>query len=319
MKPLDVVTFGEAMAMFMANHPGSLHEVSHFTRELAGAETNVAIGLARLGFGSGWASKVGNDAFGKFIIERLKNENVDTDHVLLESKYPTGFQLKSMVLEGDPEVQYFRKGSAASHLSVDDFNEDYFLAAKHLHMTGIPLAISESARAFAKHALSFMKKNERKVSLDPNLRPSLWASQEEMVKEINQVAFQADYVLPGFAEGEILTGFKNPRDIASFYLDKGVKLVVIKLGPAGAFFKTATEEATVLGFPVEKVVDTVGAGDGFAVGVISGLLEGLSIHEAVLRGNAIGSLAVQSPGDNDGYPTKVQLEKYIENTLQGVK
>lgn len=139
-----------------------------------------------------------------------------------------------------------------------------------------------------------------------------------MVKEINEAAFQADYVLPGLAEGEILTGFKNPRDIASFYLDKGVELVVIKLGPAGAFYKTAAEEGTVLGFPVEKVVDTVGAGDGFAVGVISGLLEGLSIHDAVMRGNAIGSLAVQSPGDNDGYPTKEQLNKYIDNKLQGV-
>ena len=96
-------------------------------------------------------------------------------------------------------------------------------------------------------------------------------------------AFQADYVLPGIAEGEILTGSKVPREIASFYLEKGVELVVIKLGAEGAFYKTATEEGTVRGFHVEKVVDTVGAGDGFAVGVISGLLEGLSIQEAVIK------------------------------------
>ncbi|MBV7507859.1 sugar kinase [Bacillus sp. sid0103] len=319
MQQLDSITFGEAMAMFMANHPGALHEVSQFTRELAGAETNVAIGLARLGLHSGWASKVGNDAFGKFVIERLKNENVDIKHVWIDQQHPTGFQLKSMVLEGDPEVQYFRKGSAASHLTSDDFNEEYFQHAKHMHMTGIPLALSESARAFAKHALWFMKKNGKKVSFDPNLRPTLWASQEEMVKEINEVAFQADIVLPGIAEGEILTGFKEPREIASFYLEKGVELVVIKLGAEGAFYKTITEEGTVPGFHVEKVVDTVGAGDGFAVGVISGLLEGLEVHEAVSRGNAIGALAVQSPGDNDGYPTKAELVKYIENQLEGVK
>jgi 2-dehydro-3-deoxygluconokinase len=317
MKLLDVVTFGEAMALFMANSPGPLHEVSQFTRELAGAETNVAIGLARLGLGSGWASKVGNDAFGTFILERLKSENVDIGHVLIDNTHPTGFMLKSKVLEGDPEIQYYRKGSAASHLAQEDFIEDYFLATKHLHMTGIPLALTESTRAFAKHALSFMKKNGRKVSVDPNLRPSLWATREEMVKEINEIATQANYVLPGLAEGEILTGFKEPRDIAAFYLDKGVELVVIKLGPEGAFYKTAQEEGTVPGFPVEKVVDTVGAGDGFAVGVISGLLEGLSIPEAVLRGNAIGALAVQSPGDNDGYPNKVQLEQYIEKSIRG--
>ncbi|PET36763.1 2-dehydro-3-deoxygluconokinase, partial [Bacillus sp. AFS001701] len=139
-----------------------------------------------------------------------------------------------------------------------------------------------------------------------------------MVEQINAVAFQADYVLPGISEGERLTGFKNPADIASFYLQKGVKLVVIKLGEEGAFYKTLNEEGTVPGFKVEEVIDTVGAGDGFAVGLISGLIENPSIYEAVLRGNAIGALSVQAPGDNDGYPTKVKLLQFIENNLKGV-
>ncbi len=318
MKELDVVTFGEAMAMFMASHPGPLHEVSQFTRELAGAETNVAIGLARLGLRSGWASKVGDDAFGKFIRERLKNENVDIGHVITDNQYPTGFQIKSVVTTGDPEVQYFRKGSAASHLWIGDFDEHYFKRASHLHMTGIPLALSDSTRSFAKHTLAFMKQNGKKISFDPNLRPTLWNTEEEMVREINEAAFQADYVLPGIAEGETLTGFQQPRDIASFYLDKGVEAVIIKLGAGGAYYKSLKEEGCVPGFHVDKVVDTVGAGDGFAVGVISGLLEGLSIGEAVLRGNAIGSRAVQFPGDNDGYPTKIELEDYIKRNLEGV-
>jgi 2-dehydro-3-deoxygluconokinase len=319
MTMLDTVTFGEAMALFIANQPGSLHEINQFTRELAGAETNVAIGLARLGLQSGFASKVGNDAFGRFIIDRLKRESVNTEHVLVDDHYPTGFQLKSKVTTGDPEVEYFRKGSAASHLSVEDFKEAYFQSAKHLHMTGIPLALSEETRAFAKHAQAFMKKNGLRVSFDPNLRPTLWKTRPEMVETINEVAFGADYVLPGISEGEILTGYKQPRDIASFYLEKGVKLVVIKLGAEGAFYKSAKEEGTVQGFKVEKVVDTVGAGDGFAVGVISGLIERLPIRDAVLRGNAIGALAVQAPGDNDGYPTKSQLDEFLTNQLQGVK
>ncbi len=319
MKQLDVITFGEAMAMFMANQPGLLHENKQFTLELAGAETNVAIGLARLGLRVGWVSKVGNDAFGSFIIERLKNENVDIEQVSIDDHYPTGIQLKSKVVKGDPEVQYFRKGSAASHIQISDFNEGYFQSARHLHMTGIPLAISEQARSYAKHALALMKNKGKSISFDPNLRPSLWASRAEMVEQINAVAFQANYVLPGMVEGEVLTGFKNPRDIASFYLEKGVELVVIKLGEEGAFYKTTLEEGVVPGFKVKEVIDTVGAGDGFAVGVISGLLENFSIRDAVLRGNAIGSLAVQSPGDNDGYPTLIQLHKYIEENLKGVK
>lgn len=316
MQKFDVITFGEAMAMFIAERPGPLHETNRFTLELAGAETNVAIGLARMNIPSGWVSKVGNDAFGKFIIQRLKEEGVDISRVKTDENHPTGFQLKSKVCKGDPEVQYFRKGSAASHMETADFDKAYFLQARHMHMTGIPLAVSGTFRAFAVHALSVMKKHGRTVSFDPNLRPSLWLSEQEMIGQINKVACQCDYVLPGIHEGKVLTGCHCPEDIADFYLDKGVKLVVVKLGEEGAFYKTAAEEGLVSGFKVHHVVDTVGAGDGFAAGVISGLLEGLSIREAVMRGNAMGALAVQSPGDHDGYPTKAELNSYIENNYR---
>lgn len=318
MKSLDVVTFGEAMTLFIAEKAGPLHKIESFTRELAGAETNVAIGLARLGFKSGWASKVGSDAFGKFIMNRLAKENVNVEHVFTDERFPTGFQIKSKVVTGDPEVQYFRKGSAASFMGVKDFHEEYFSGARHLHMTGIPLAISEHTRDFAQTALSYMKELGRTVSFDPNLRPTLWSSKQEMIEVINQFAMKADYFLPGISEGEILTGYKSPRDIASFYLDKGVELVVIKLGEEGAYYKNSSEEGLVNPYEVKEVVDTVGAGDGFAVGVISGLLENLQIKESVLRGNAIGSMAVQFPGDNDGYPNRDQLMEFMKLPIQGV-
>lgn len=312
MQKLDVVTFGEAMAMFMADRPGPLHEAGRFTLGLAGAEANVAIGLARLNVRTGWVSKVGKDAFGKFIMKRLKNESVDISRVRMDDKHPTGFQLKSKVKEGDPEVQYFRKGSAASRWVPGDFDKAYFLKARHLHMTGIPLAVSGSFRSFARQALAFMKENGKTVSFDPNLRPSLWPSVHEMIRQVNQSAFQCDWVLPGIREGAVLTGSDKPGEIADFYLEKGVKLVVVKLGEEGAYYKTASEEGTVSGFKVRKVVDTVGAGDGFAAGLISGLLEGFAIREAVIRANAMGALAVQSPGDHDGYPTKTELDDYLE-------
>ncbi|CAM4223673.1 sugar kinase [Lederbergia lenta] len=318
MQKLDVVTFGEAMAMFMAETPGPLHEIEHFTRELAGAETNVAIGLSRLGLKAGWASKVGSDAFGQFIMKRLTEENVDLEHVYTDERFPSGFQIKSKVLTGDPEVQYFRRGSAASFMGVEDFQKEYFSNARHLHMTGIPLAISSHTRAFAYAALSHMKEIGRTVSFDPNLRPTLWTSKQEMIEITNKIAQKADYVLPGISEGEILTGFNTPQDIASFYLDKGVKLVVIKLGDKGAFYKSGIEEGVVKPYEVKEVIDTVGAGDGFAVGLVSGLLENLSLQEAVLRGNAIGALAVQSAGDNDGYPNRQQLIEYMKIPIQEV-
>ncbi|ALC84285.1 2-dehydro-3-deoxygluconokinase [Bacillus gobiensis] len=306
------------MAMFIADEPGSLHKVKQFTRELAGAETNVAIGLARLGLKSGWVSKVGEDAFGRFIIDRLQEEHVDIGNVEVDNRYPTGFQLKSKVIKGDPEVQYFRKNSAASQLNKKDFNSAYFQSASHLHMTGIPLAISLHTREFAEHALNFMRSSGKTVTFDPNLRPSLWNTEEEMVTVINKAAFQANYVMPGLTEGEILTGYKNPKDIAAFYLDRGVELVIVKLGEEGAYYQSKSEEGIVSGFKVPEVIDTVGAGDGFAVGVISGLLKHLTIEEAVTRGNAIGAMAVQSQGDNDGYPTRNQLNEFLENNKQGV-
>ncbi|WP_027410525.1 sugar kinase [Anoxybacteroides tepidamans] len=310
---MDVVTFGEAMAMFIAQEVGPLQHVPYFKRSLAGAEVNTAIGFARLGLQSGWVSKVGADVFGKYIMEYLRQEHVNIDQVKIDPCFPTGFQLKSKVVSGDPEVQYFRKYSAASHLGVSDFNEAYFRSARHLHMTGIPLALSNSMRAFAKHAQSFMRIEGKSISFDPNLRPALWTTKDEMIRVINEAAFESDYVLPGIEEGELLTGFTDPRDIASFYLERGVKLVVVKLGSKGAFYKSNNDEGYVPGYQVSRVVDTVGAGDGFAVGLISGILEGLSIRQAVIRGNAIGALAIQATGDHEGYPNRLALDQFIKN------
>ncbi len=136
----------------------------------------------------------------------------------------------------------------------------------------------------------------------------LWKSEAEMVEKLNRLAFRADWVLPGLKEGVILTGQQTPEGIADFYLSRGVKAVVIKTGCDGARFKSASgEQGTVDAIKVDNVVDTVGAGDGFAVGVISALLEGKTLLQAVNRGNKIGSLAIQVRGDSEGLPTRDAL------------
>lgn len=113
---LDAVTFGESMAMFYANEYGGLHEVSTFSKGLAGAESNVACGLARLGFRMGWMSKVGNDQLGTFILQELKKEGVDVSRVIRsQDENPTGLLLKSKVKEGDPQVTYYRKTQLQAH------------------------------------------------------------------------------------------------------------------------------------------------------------------------------------------------------------
>lgn len=310
---LDIVTFGEAMTMFVAEEVGDLHDVALFSKRLAGAEANAAIGFARLGLRSGWASKVGADAFGTFVQHKLASEHVNLDHVQIDTERPTGFQLKSKVISGDPQVQYFRRGSAASQMSIADLDATYFSSARHLHMTGIPSALSDRNRVFAQHVIQQMRAHHRSISFDPNLRPALWSSHNEMIETINHFAVQADIVLPGIEEGQILTGSSVPEEIAEFYLQQGVKVVVVKLGPAGAYYRTQEQSGTVSGFIVEHVIDTVGAGDGFAVGTVSGWLAGLTIEEAITRGCAIGALAVQSIGDHEGYPSENELQYMIEH------
>ncbi|ROR08798.1 sugar kinase [Erwinia sp. JUb26] len=306
---LDVVTIGEAMAMFVAAENGDLAGVEKFTKRIAGAELNVAIGLARLGLKVGWVSRVGDDSFGRFTCQQLDRESVDRQQVTLDARFPTGFQLKSKVDDGsDPLVEYFRKGSAASHLSCDDFNRDYFGAARHLHLSGVAAALSDSSLALAKHAAQEMKAMGKTISFDPNLRPVLWSSEREMVTQLNELASYADWVLPGIKEGNILTGYDQPEAIADFYLAMGVKAVIIKTGCEGAWFKTADGvKDRVPAVLTANVVDTVGAGDGFAVGTISALLEGKSLPAAIRRGNKIGSLAIQAIGDSEGLPTRAAL------------
>ena len=314
MSEIDILSFGETMTMLVAEQTGDLAQVRHFEKRIAGADSNVAIGLSRLGFNVAWLSRVGDDSMGRFVTDSLQHEGVDCAHVTVDRARPTGFQFKSLELEGaDPVVEYFRRGSAASHLSVNDIVPE-LLKARHLHATGIPAALSDTCRELSHVLMSQMREAGRSVSFDPNLRPSLWSSQSTMIREVNRLASHAHWVMPGMAEGELLTGFDTPGDIARFYLDLGAEAVVIKLGAEGAYCRTQSMEAFVPGVAVDNVVDTVGAGDGFAVGVISALLENLGLEQATARGNWIGSQVVQSRGDMEGLPSRAALDAAMPAT-----
>lgn len=312
--PPEILAFGEAMTMFVAEEPGELAGVEHFQRRIAGADTNVAIGLARLGFHVGWLSRVGNDSFGTFIRRALEAEGLDCRHLRTDPEHPTGLVFKELAQDGaDPRVEYVRRGSAASHLAPTDADGVDFSALRHLHATGIPPALSSSSRELAETMLVRARDAGASISFDPNLRPSLWNSEAEMRDTLNALAARTDWVLPGLAEGRLLTGRDSPEAIADFYLERGVRAVIIKLGPQGSYYRGSLRDEqtdfTVPGVPVAEVVDTVGAGDGFAVGVISALLDGLSPREALQRGNLIGALAVQVRGDMEGLPDRERLEQ----------
>ncbi len=306
----DVATFGEAMLLLLADEPGPLEHATLFHKRTAGAETNVAIGLARLGLKVGWASRLGTDSMGRTLLAAMQGEGIDCSHVVCDASQKTGFQFKGRVTDGsDPPVEYHRKGSAASQMRPEDIDEAWLRSARHLHATGVFAAVSDSTLATAIRTLEIARAAGRTISFDTNLRPTLWGSTERMRTCINELAARADWVLPGIEEGRLLTGEDSPEGVARFYRARGAKLVVVKLGPEGAWYDSDTEgTGHVAGFPVQEVIDTVGAGDGFAAGVISALLEGRGVADAVRRGAWIGARAVQVLGDTEGLPTRAELE-----------
>jgi len=311
-----IILFGEPMALFIADTYGPLEEVEHFTRSLSGAEVNVCIGLTRLGHQVTYLTRLGDDPLGRYIINRLKQESIDTKFVTFDNVYRTGIQLKNKVKKGDAYAPYYRKGSAFSHISPEVIDTVDFTGIKIAHITGIPPALSESCRKATYRLIERARENQVAVSFDPNLRPDLWENQEKMIDVINDLASKSDIFLPGISEGRLLSSYEDEDKIADFYHNMGVRAVIIKLGEKGAFVSADGEKYHVSGFKVDKVVDTVGAGDGFAVGILSGLLEGLSIEEATVRGNAIGALQVMHQSDNEGLPTREQLNEYIKkNTV----
>ena len=302
---------GEPMGLFIAQAEGPLEEAPGYSMAVAGAEFNVAVGLARLEHRVTYLTRLGKDPFGKRILRVLTQNGIGSEFVSCSEERPTGFMLKGKACEGDPEIFYFRKNSAASTLSKEDVDAVDFTRYGWLHLTGILPALSPSAREAAFYLARCAKEHGLTVSFDPNLRPQLWPSREEMVETVNALAALADYVFPGEAEGEILCGSREPEAISAFYLALGAKAVVTKVGSRGAYLASREGRELVPGFAVERVVDTVGAGDGFAAGIISALMEGLPLREAVRRANAVGAIQVMSVGDNDGLPTRAELAAFL--------
>ena len=143
---LDVITFGESMVLFSPGDKGPLRHVHNFTKSIAGAESNVAIALSRLGHSVGWFSKIGDDEFGRYIKFMVRGEGVDVSRTIIDKEHQTGLLFKELFEHVNPNVYYYRKNSAASFLQPADLDLEYIKSAKILHITGITPAISQSAK-----------------------------------------------------------------------------------------------------------------------------------------------------------------------------
>jgi 2-dehydro-3-deoxygluconokinase len=308
---MDVVTIGETMVLFTPQSSPLMRYAETFSRHFGGAETNVAIGLSRLGHQAGWISKVGNDEFGRAMLAFIRGEGVDISQVKMDSTAPTGMYFKEIRSSNQVRVQYYRKGSAASLLEPSDVDEKYIANAKYLHVTGITPALSESCYQTIIRAISIAKENGVKVVFDPNLRRKLW-SEEQARKVLLEIASLSDIVLPGKDEGFFLFGVEDPEALGELFLQNGSSVVVLKLGAAGAYYFTQSERKMIPGYPVDKVVDPVGAGDAFAAGFLSGLLNGQSLEEAVDKANGVGAMVTMIPGDFEGLPDSEELYAFMQ-------
>ncbi|PLR78343.1 sugar kinase [Bacillus sp. V3-13] len=314
---MDVVTIGETMVLFTPDTTGLMRYAKQFSMKFGGAESNVAIGLSRLGHKVGWISKVGDDEFGRAMLSFISGEKVDVSQVKTDGSAPTGIYFKEPRRENDVRVYYYRKGSAASTLSKQDIHEEYIAKAKYLHITGITPALSESCEQAIFEAVEIAKRHRVKIVFDPNLRRKLW-SEEKARATLLKLISKADIVLPGVSEGQFLFGESDPVKLGELFLNQGPSTVALKLGAQGAMYMTKNEQVTVPGITVERVIDPVGAGDGFAAGFISGLLDGLEPVKAVERGNITGAFVTMVNGDVEGLPEREEIERLSNQSGEDV-
>jgi 2-dehydro-3-deoxygluconokinase len=306
---VDVVTFGESMVLLTPVDAGTLEAASCFYKGVAGAESNVAIALARLGHSVAWISRVGDDGFGRYILKTLRGEGVDVSGVEVDPERPTGIFFKERSPWYGVNVQYYRVHSAASHLTRESVRLDAYGNARFFLVTGITPALSEVNRETTLAALEDARRLGIDIVFDPNIRQKLWPLATAL-PTLRQMATFARIVVPGVDEGRLLADETEPEKIADWFLAQGAELVVVKLGPQGAYYRTRCEHGYVDGVRVREV-DAVGAGDAFTAGLISGLLDELPLRKAVHRACALGALAVTSEGDYEMAPTRRELAAFL--------
>lgn len=306
-----VLLIGEPMELLLAEEEGALSDVTKFRASVSGAEMNVAVGLARLGLCPRYMTRLGDDPRASRIRRFMRDNGIADDLIITDPAHLTGAMMKSKADPGKHEIYYFRQDSAASFLCEEDVDRLDLSDIRAVHFTGIFPSISESAARAARRLIKRARENEITVVFDPNLRCQLWDSSPETLALINEFAADSDVFLPSLKEAETLCGLSDPEEIAEHYLALGTKKVVVKLGKQGAYYRSHVESGIAPTFQADAVVDTAGAGDGFAAGLISGICEEIPLGEAVFRANAVGSMQIQNASDNAGLPTLEQLREYM--------
>lgn len=291
---LDVVCFGETMALLAPDPPVRLVAAENLALGHAGAESNVAVSLARLGTRARWCSRVGDDAFGQRILAAITAAGVDTSTVQVCAGARTGVFFKDP--DGDmTSVHYYRDGSAASQMTAADVDRALTDVPRVLHLTGVTPVLSPSCADAVEHALVRARETGCILSFDVNYRSALWPEPDLAARTLTRLAQSCDIVFVGLDEAARLWGTTCEASVRGL-LDRP-SVLVVKDGPRSATAFEDGRRTRVLAIPTH-VVDAVGAGDAFAAGWLHARLTGMSATEQLRLGHLVAARSLSSVSDH---------------------
>ena len=295
----DLYTFGEAMALFLASDTDSVLTARTYTRSTAGAEGNVAVGVCRLGLSAHFFTLMGNDQLGSAVLADFAAEGVDVSGVKRVASFSSAM-IRNPGTTAPVEASYLRKGAAASLMTPEDLDRNLIGQSRWLHATGITCAISTSAAAAVAAGLDIARSANIKKSFDLNIRRKLW-SEEEARAVLEPIARDVDLLIGGEDEYCAVFGTSDPQEAIRIAASRANKIVIMTHGPEELTY-AIDGQVVVVHPPQVKSVDPVGSGDAFTSGVISGLLGGLTVADAIAQGTISGARVASQFGDWAGLP-----------------
>jgi len=312
-RTLDIVALGEPLVEFSAEGRGPLRENGAFRRGWGGDTSNTTIAAARLGASVGYMGRVGEDEFGRSILELWGREGVDTSRVISDPKAPTGIYFTAFAEDGSHEFVYYRRGSAASCLRPSDIDPGYIAGARILHTSGITQAISNTCREATGTAMRIAQNHGVAVSYDANIRPKL--APVDLLRETFEATLPcADVVFASSEDLEHLYGQVSTEEALRVILAAGPQIAILKAGAQGCVVATADAGTRqVPGFPVRRVVDATGAGDVFGAAFLVRWMEGASPFAAARYANAVAAVSTQGLGAVEPAPTRAQVERFMDD------
>jgi len=301
---LGVVSIGDCPVAMVPHRNGSLVFADDYRRMPAGAELNVCIGCARLQVSAGLISRVSDDPFGHYVLRYLRAEGVDVSQIEADQpQRPAALLFKERLSGGDFRVYYHRRDSAGSAMRFTDAMGRYVSRARVFLYTGIFPALSAANRRTLQLLLDAAKESGVMRVFDPNIRMKLLRTPAQARRILLPLAAQADLVLLGEAEANLLYGATTARRLFSQLADHGVAHAVLKRGAAGAQAVRDGHEYEMAAHPAAAVVDTCGAGDAFNAGYLAALLHGFSTEQSLRLAAYCAAQVVASESDNEALPS----------------